>query len=402
MIDLADHLDLFKAAWIGEPELLEDGLRAAKISDKFTAELAAWCVEVHEQLRDLEKELDLELMLMGGNGASLRFDAASQRGSRDNDYLTAASPAEIKRLMEALASRFAALPEPLMRPTIYQPKGPVRDLPMASYEIPVPLRLNHGYAQDNRIKVEFHFETALPPSQIVVGSLGPAASPQMTARLPRVPYQLVIKLMTLAAEPIGIDEDRRRAAVPRQLYDLDGLTANLDGADWPILVSYCATRYAYECELARIAVAEDEPFAGIQARLARWADCLDAASLEWQTIRAVQSSQLQRPVHVNAPGWRARCQRLQVLAQCIAIGAGGYETWETALATAALVPIQKAKAFRPALAEITGISQEALPLELHDLVWQALAVGRPSTSSDLADRVALAETALNGIVRTSG
>jgi len=49
---------------------------------------------------------------MGGNGAALRFDAVRQRGSRDNDYLTAAAPADIERLMARFGERFAAVGSP--------------------------------------------------------------------------------------------------------------------------------------------------------------------------------------------------------------------------------------------------------------------------------------------------
>jgi hypothetical protein len=197
----------------------------------------------------------------------------------------------------------------------------------------------------------------------------------MTARLPKLPYQVVIKLMTLAADPVGIDEQRRRAAVPRQLYDLDGLTAALDAEDWPALHAYCASRYAYECDLLEINAAAGEPFAGITARLSRWAECLDPSSAQWRTISAVQSSQLQKPAWLPARGWRARAHRLEIFAKCVQVGPSGWETWQTARDSGALVPLQRAKAFRAALAELTGLEQSQLPLELHDLVWEAMALG---------------------------
>jgi hypothetical protein len=86
----AAHLSLFKADWIGDPDQLKGLARRHKYNDLFTAELAAWCAEVHEHLHDLEDTVGVELLRMGGNAASLRFDAVQQRGSRDNDYLTAA------------------------------------------------------------------------------------------------------------------------------------------------------------------------------------------------------------------------------------------------------------------------------------------------------------------------
>lgn len=243
MSTLGEHLGLFKADWIRDPSLLARRIRAAKVADRYTAELAAWCAEIHEHLRELAEQLGIELLLMGGNGASLRFDAVKQRGSRDNDYLTAATPNDIQRLMEGLGRRFAPLGE-LMQPRPYEPKKPVRELPLATYVAPVPLLLDHGYATNNEVKLEFHFEPKLPASELITGTLGPAATPMMTAALPELPYQIAVKLMTLAAEPVGIEEATRAAAVPRQMYDVDLLLAGLGAGRWTALNDYCRERYA--------------------------------------------------------------------------------------------------------------------------------------------------------------
>jgi hypothetical protein len=64
------HLSLFKADWIGDPDRLKALARHHKYNDLFTAELAAWCAEVHEHLHDLEDTVGVELLLMGGNAAS--------------------------------------------------------------------------------------------------------------------------------------------------------------------------------------------------------------------------------------------------------------------------------------------------------------------------------------------
>lgn len=376
-VDAADpvesHLDLFKADWIGDPELLRGSLRAAKFTDMFTGELAAWCAEIHEHLRELADELGIELMLMGGNGASLRFDAVAQRGSRDNDYLTTATEDDISRLMSALGDRFADLPGELMTPGRYHPKGPVRhDLKMVTYEIAVPLRLNHGHARDSRVKAEFHFEPALPPGEEVSAALGPAGSPRITARLPGLPYQVIIKLMVLASKPVGIDESLRQAAVPRHLYDLDGLTAAVQEDQWPALVEYCTVRYEHECQVADIKPVEDELFDGLAQRLRRWGDCLDESAV-WAAISRMQSAQLRRAVHLQPRGWRARAQRLLVFSQCMREGASGWQTWAQAGRAASLVPLTKAKAYRQALSDLTGVPAGSLPLELHQFVWEPMA-----------------------------
>jgi hypothetical protein len=149
MSALTEHLTLFKADWIRDPNLLAQRIRAAKLADRYTAEVSAWCAEIHEHLRELADELGIELLLMGGNGASLRFDAIRQRGSRDNDYLTAAAPEDIERLMERFGRRFAPLGE-LMQPRSYKPKKPVRELPLATYVVPVPLLLDPATAATTR------------------------------------------------------------------------------------------------------------------------------------------------------------------------------------------------------------------------------------------------------------
>lgn len=388
MSPLGGHLHLFKAPWVSDPALLADRIGKAKVSDRFTAELAAWCAEIHEHLRELAAALDIELMLMGGNGASLRFHAVEQRGSRDNDYLTVATRDDIKRLMQTFGERFAALPDGLMQPERYEPKRPVRELDMRTYVIPVPLLLDHGYATNNNVKVELHFERRLPPRDVVSGALGPAAAPTMTAALPELPYQIGLKLMTLAADPVGIDETTRAASVPRQLYDLDLLLTGLTAEQWPALVDYVVERYAEECAHWQVDVAAGEPHEGIRQRLEHWAACLDETRDPWRTIHVVQQSGLQRPVHRPPWGWRARACRLIVVTECLRRGPAGYEFWALAGEVAKRVPRAKARPWRPALAALAGADPGALPVELADFVWDPIASGAPP---DLEARVRRAD-----------
>jgi hypothetical protein len=103
--------------------------------------------------------------------------------------------------------------------------------------------------------------------------------------------------MTLAASPVGVDEERRGDAIPRQLYDLDILLASFtNSSQWEAMVAYCSARYARECETWTIDVTAGEPTAGIRDRLQLWASCSDSSSERWRTIRAVQQSQLRQQV----------------------------------------------------------------------------------------------------------
>ncbi len=226
---------------------------------------------------------------------------------------------------------------------------------MITYVIPdSPLLLNHGNATDNPVKIEFHFEPDLPPAETVSGNVGPTQRP-IRARLPELPYQFVLKLMTLAASPVGIDEERRGDAIPRQLYDLDILLASFtEPSRWEAMVAYCSARYARECETWTIDIAAGEPNAGIRHRLQHWVSCSDSSSGPWRTIRAVQQSQLRQQVHREPWGWRARCLRLALAVECIDVE-DGWVIWQQALATAALVPASKAKRLKNTLAELANV-----------------------------------------------
>jgi hypothetical protein len=91
--------------------------------------------------------------------------------------------------MDAFAERFAAL-HPLFLPSVYEPKSPAEELDLVTYVIPVALRLDHGRVSNNTVKVEFHFETDLPPSETLSGSMGPTRQ-AMLARVPELPYPVL-------------------------------------------------------------------------------------------------------------------------------------------------------------------------------------------------------------------
>lgn len=91
MVDLVPHADLFVLNWMLDPEQALRDANARGVSEPHAIEMSAWCAELHEQLRIVAEAEQMPLLLMGGHGAALRLEAATQRGSRDNDYLTTAT-----------------------------------------------------------------------------------------------------------------------------------------------------------------------------------------------------------------------------------------------------------------------------------------------------------------------
>jgi hypothetical protein len=192
---VAAHRDLFILDFVRRPEILREQGLASGITEPFICEITAWCAELGEQLQTLSGELGIDLLLMGGNGASLRFDAIAQRGSRDNDYLTTATEAQLDALMRSLEARFSALSAPLFRARRIPAAGKT-PLPLVSYLLDVP-SLTVTTRETLEIKIEFHMEDELPPSQLVTGrpfSVGQ----DVTASLPTLPYQCAVSLTSIS------------------------------------------------------------------------------------------------------------------------------------------------------------------------------------------------------------
>lgn len=234
MTALDKHLDLFKLDWLKDPAAALELGRARGISDPHFAEMSAWCAELHAQLADLAQERGLPLLLMGGNAAALRLEAAKQRGSRDNDYLTTATEADIHGLMDAVVARF----EPYFEAPLFRYRqlhgGPnAEPLPLVAFAFEVPALLD-SKVRDGRlsIKLEFHIEDdpgLFPESESVSGEFF-ALAERLQAVLPRLPHQVALKLMTLVEPPVGIDP-AREDSLPRQIYDVDALLATLKSSD---------------------------------------------------------------------------------------------------------------------------------------------------------------------------
>ncbi|MHB1887095.1 MAG: nucleotidyl transferase AbiEii/AbiGii toxin family protein [Acidimicrobiales bacterium] len=333
----ASQRHLFKLDWVRNPALLAEQQRVTGITSQYTAEIAAWCVELHQQLQELAHEMGLHLLLMGGNGAALRMDLSSLRGSADNDYLTSASPRDLQALLDALARRFSGMPDGLLQPQrIPKPEG-AEELPMLAYRVAVPKLFDPNPTIDAlTVKLEFHLDDELPPSDTITVAHG-FVGQSLTAHVPQLPYQVALKLLALVEPPVGIDADRE-PAVARQIYDIDVLlAAMLQPTDWDALRTYAPHRYAKEIAQRGLSPTQDEPWSGARWRLQEWSACIDGDTRFWRHINAMQSSQLARSSKSTPEEWAARCHRLIVATRC-SQDAKPNEPWQRALSIEALIP----------------------------------------------------------------
>lgn len=333
----ASQQHLFKLDWVRNPALLAEQQHVTGITSQYTAEIAAWCVELHQQLQELAHEMGLQLLLMGGNGAALRMDLSSMRGSADNDYLTSASPRDVQALLDALARRFSGMPDGLLQPQrIPKPEG-AEELPLLAYRVDVPKLFDPNPSIDAlMVKLEFHLDDELPPSDTVTVAHG-VVGQSLTAQIPQLPYQVALKLLALVEPPVGIDADRE-PAIARQIYDIDVLlAAMLQPIDWDTLSTYAPHRHAKEIAQRSLPSAHDQPWSGVRWRLQAWSACIDMDTRFWRHINAMQSSQLARSSQRTPEEWAARCHRLIVATSCLQ-DAKPHEPWQRALSIEARIP----------------------------------------------------------------
>lgn len=353
----ASQRHLFKLDWVLDPTMLAQQQRATGITSQYTAEIAAWCAELHQQLQDLAAEQDTLILLMGGNAAALRMDISQLRGSADNDYLTSATPHNIQALLDALARRFSQMPDGLLTPQrIPKPKG-APDLPLLAYRVRVPKLFDPNPAIDTlTVKLEFHLDSELPPSDTLTVQHS-IVGQTLTAHVPQLPYQIALKLLTLLPPPIGI-ETAREPAIARQIYDIDTLLATMTQPDgWQALRTYAPHRYAKEAAQHEQRIDENEPWTGARARLWEWAACHDRTTRFWSHINAMQSSQLARSSQRTPEEWAARCHRLIVATHCLE-HEQPHEPWQHALSIEAHIPTTprgaELKRLRRAIARVAG------------------------------------------------
>jgi hypothetical protein len=316
-VNISDHVDLFYTDFPANPESAAKRGESIGINNRNVCEISAWCWELDEQVRRLAEERGVKVLLMGGTAAQLRLDLREQRGSRDDDYLTAASEKTIAALMQALADRFASVEEPYFRPELKTPGERAQALPMVTYEVPVPALLGHTDADGvakHVLKLEFHLVDALPPSESLAAQVF-ALERAVESEVPILPHQIALKLVTLTAEPIGIP-DYREDDIPKQLNDIDLMLARLSGAE-----HWAQLRQAVEDDVAREAAAiEIEPPAvdavwnGIEARLERWADVSTERELQ-QLVNDAQGL-FPRGIRLGHQMWRARVRRITYACRC--------------------------------------------------------------------------------------
>lgn len=327
----------FALALLADPPALRAHRAFLKIQpDALLREL--WCLEAHHHLERLAKKAGINILLMGGQGATLRLEPLKQRGSADNDYLTTAAATELPalvadliRVLRALSCRGAEL---IRARHLRGPEDSI-PLPLRSWVIEVP-DLYAGGQKTLEIKLEFHLEPVLPTSEQFPAHSA-AANETIEVRTPTRAYQIAFKLMTFAMQPIGIPTGRH-ASLPRQAYDIDHLAAQLTENDLANLSAAVQERWTRETAQRGSVVPLVEGLRSIADNALLWARaCGESTSARWRYIDIFQSGQLLGGAPLTPRLWMGRLGRVGVLA-LLSSPEASVQTWPGLVAYAAQLP----------------------------------------------------------------
>jgi hypothetical protein len=210
-----------------------DHIRDRQTRHNFTqavkVEMFLWDLELYGQL---QRHLGETVVLKGGAAAQLFFAAEKQRTSVDIDVIYLGDEESLPETLAAIHKNFGE-DDLYFKFVRYEPENPKTQLPLITYFVPVPTVT--GAQRPANIKIDFHLmdEFDLPTIELDQAS----AFVVPLAFKPRClsPGALIgDKLLTLAQGSVGIPPEREDD-IPKQLYDLDGLTTVVSDEEFEAL-----------------------------------------------------------------------------------------------------------------------------------------------------------------------
>lgn len=181
-----------------------------------------WDLELYGQLQNRFGD---RVILKGGAAAQLFFPPERQRTSVDIDVIYLGDEGSLPDALDAIHESFGK-DDLYFKFDKYEPENPQTQLPLITYFVPVPTVT--GAKGPANIKIDFHLMDRFDLATVELEQASAFVVP--LAFKPRClsPGALIgDKLLTLAQGSIGIPPEREDD-IPKQLYDLDGLTREVN------------------------------------------------------------------------------------------------------------------------------------------------------------------------------
>jgi hypothetical protein len=214
---MIDYSPLIHPRSFFEIDHINDRTTTLNFPQAVKVETFLWDVEIFGQLQRVFGEL---VILKGGAAAQLLVPPDKQRTSVDIDVIFLGKPEDLLNSLDIIHRDFGA-DESYFKFILLDPKAPKAIIPMVTYHIPVPSVTKNAPIF---IKVDFHFMDTLKLESAHLSDGNAFGTPlSFTPHCLTRASLLGDKLLTLAQGSVGISTDRE-TEIPKQLYDLDGLT----------------------------------------------------------------------------------------------------------------------------------------------------------------------------------
>lgn len=276
-----------------------------------------WNLELFGQL---QRSLVKQVVLKGGAAAQLLFPPERQRTSVDIDVIYLGDEASLSKALASIHEVFGG-DDFFFKFNKHTPSSPKTSLPLETYFVSVPT-VTGGKTPIN-IKVDFHLMDRLDLQIIEIEGARAFVIPlAFKPRCLSAGTLIGDKLLTLAQGSVGIPPEREDD-IPKQLYDLDGLTRIVDGHDFEAVRQALEVLFDREQSVRSDKVSLENALEHMLELLERYSrlDSHKGDEHARVAIRNFRGNYEPRPFR-DPITWGIVCKRLQFLVKCIAVGTG--------------------------------------------------------------------------------
>ena len=295
-----------------EPDYIAQRQAQYNFTQAIKVETFLWDLELFGQL---QRKLGEQVVLKGGAAAQLYFAPERQRTSVDIDVIYLGDASALPDVLGSIHKAFGG-DDLYFKFSKYIPSNPKTNLPLETYTVPVRAVTSKTPIF---IKVDFHLMGSLSlPAVELEGATAFVIPLDFKPRCLSAAALLGDKLLTLAQGSVGIPPEREDD-MPKQLYDLDGLSRVVGNQDFEAVRHALEDFFEHELSVRSEKVSLEKALEQMIDLLERYA-VLESHKSDERARAAVQNFRGNyEPQPFRDPiAWGIASKRLQLLVKCIA------------------------------------------------------------------------------------
>lgn len=295
-----------------EPDYIAQRQAQYNFTQAIKVETFLWDLELFGQL---QRKLGDRVVLKGGAAAQLYFAPERQRTSVDIDVIYLGDASALPDVLGSIHKAFGG-DDLYFKFSKYIPSNPKTNLSLETYTVPVRAVTSKAPIF---IKLDFHLMGSLSLPVVELEGANAFVIPlDFKPRCLSAAALLGDKLLTLAQGSVGIPPEREDD-MPKQIYDLDGLSRVVDNQDFAAVRHALDKLFEHEQSVRSEKVSLEKALEQMVDQLERYA-VLESHKSDERARAAVQNFKGNyEPQPFRDPiAWGVASKRLQLLVKCIA------------------------------------------------------------------------------------